>query len=145
MPCFRQLQVWRSRRQDAKWNPIACHTAQKKTENTVRTPIPQQLCVMLGAFQQLQCLTEETLFRPYENLTYLQLKIPKYQQTLLHTEEDILCTYKKRFHNKTWKQTVCREGDYSYKLYINFTHRNVFSYLTSTAWLSKTKLQASMT
>lgn len=49
---------------------------------------------------------EETLFRAYENPTYLQLKIPKYQQALPLTEEEILCTYKKKFRNKTWKQTV---------------------------------------
>lgn len=56
---------------------------------------------MLSALPQLQCLTEEILFRASENPTYLQLKIPKYQQTIPLTEEEILCTYKKKFHNKT--------------------------------------------
>ena len=118
----------------------------RKLRKTQREHLfPKQLCVMLGALPQLQCLTEETLFRAYENPTYLPLEIPKYQQTLPLTEEEILCTYKKKFRNKTWKQTVPAITFSAGKLCIYFMHRNVFSYLTSTVWLSKTKLQASMT
>lgn len=100
----------------------------RKLQKTQREHLfPKQICVMLGAVPQLQCLTEEALLRAYENPTYLQLKILKYQQTFPLTEEESLCTYKKRFCNKTWKQTVRVITFSACKLCIYFTHRNGLS------------------
>lgn len=124
--------------------PVAWFRNSKLRKTQQERLFPKQLCVMLGALPQLQRLTEETPFRACANPTCLQLKIPKYQQTLPLTEEEILCTYKKKSRNKAWKQTL-RVITSAWKFCIYFVHRNVSSYLTSTVWLSKTKLQASMT
>lgn len=106
---------------------------------------PKQLCVMLSALPQPQCLTEESLFSAHENPTPLQLKIEKYQQTLPLTQEEILCTYKKKFCSKAWKQNIRTNPFSTCNLCIYFMHRNVLCYLTSTPRLSEAKLQASMT
>lgn len=123
--------------------PVAWFRNRKLQKTQQERLFPKQLCIMLGALPQLQHLTEEIPFRACENPTYLQLKISKNQQTLPLTQEEILCTYKKS-RSKAWKQTL-RVITSAWKFCIYFMHRNVSSYLTSTVWLSKTKLQASMT